>query len=190
MEWERIPESRGYYLEVRDRYSGNIVYNMDLDDPDWTSYEVAALVGNLSWFVVSKNGVIGCPETSSEMWNYAAFYKPPPEIPTKFKASDGAYSDRIRISWEQPPSDSILENWELRKSTTPNFADSDWVDAYLYEQPEYIDTDVIPNQTYYYWIRACSHSDGCSEYTGPETGTAGSTNVELRNSLFIPLINR
>lgn len=190
LEWNKVPGAGGYILHVRDLDTGNLVERVIQEGEESTSWEIDGIVGNLTWSVIAMNPVEGCEGSPySERRNYTAAFYPPPPIPTNLEASDGAFPNQIQLTWDQPEPGDDVEAWEVWRATSldPNQAVQL---EYVYSEREYIDTDVTTGALYYYWVTSCSHADGCSQFSTPDTGYAGNIAVEIENPLYIPLINR
>ncbi|MDO9085086.1 MAG: hypothetical protein Q7U53_02660 [Anaerolineaceae bacterium] len=103
-----------------------------------------------------------------------------PNPPTLIDASDGTFFDKVRISWNEvetatyykvfrTTSDSMIEFETLTENNVSN---------------QYDDITAIPEEEYYYWIKACNLI-GCSDYSNPDTGYR----VEGFN-IFLPLLSK
>jgi len=89
----------------------------------------------------------------------------PPAIPPGVSASDGAYTDRIEVSWDSVTctdeyivnrSDSdLVYGEEIAETTDTSYTDDD--------------PGLIPDSIYYYWVRA-NNSFGPSDFSDPDTG--------------------
>jgi len=99
-----------------------------------------------------------------------------PEItpPTGVNASDGAYTDKIHISWNAVPG---AYGYGVYRSTTNNSATASWIFSTSQpDSPDNDDTDVVPGQVYYYWVNARKNVDGnivMSDFSNPDWGYAG-----------------
>ncbi|MCL5097593.1 MAG: InlB B-repeat-containing protein, partial [Candidatus Omnitrophica bacterium] len=86
--------------------------------------------------------------------------------PTGVSASDGLYDNMIQIEWNADASLWQFEVWRNTSSdrTGAQLTSTDWWNWYL-------DYEVIPGQTYYYWIRG---TDGInySDFSTPDSGYA------------------
>jgi hypothetical protein len=89
----------------------------------------------------------------------------PPAIPTGVSASDGAYTDRIEVSWD---SVTCTDEYIVNRSDS----DSDYGEEIAETtDTSYTDDDpgLIPDRRYYYWVRA-NNSFGPSDFSDPDTG--------------------
>ncbi len=109
----------------------------------------------------------------------------PPSPPTGISASDGAYTDRIRVSWGgsgnfeykiylplilngglgSTPEAPFFEVY--RNSTNSTIGAIKLADHHA--ASPYDDTSASPGATYYYWVKACN-SGGCSSYSASDSG--------------------
>ncbi|MBN1641365.1 MAG: fibronectin type III domain-containing protein, partial [Anaerolineae bacterium] len=87
----------------------------------------------------------------------------PPDPPTGVAASDGAYTDRVAVTWE---SVSGATEYEVYRATSAAGAKVFQASASM---TTYDDTTATPGAVYTYWVTACNAS-GCSDYSAPDTG--------------------
>ena len=86
-----------------------------------------------------------------------------PPVPTGVSASDGTFSDRVRITWNA--SAGATGYWVYRNTAaSPPATEIAWVGS-----PGYDDSTVVPGQTYWYWVRA-ANAYGWSTYSSFDTG--------------------
>lgn len=88
-----------------------------------------------------------------------------PSVPTGLAASDGTYSDRVRVTWNQAPGAST---YTLYRSQSSGSIGS----AILSNSPStsYDDTSAVAGyRSYYYRVKACSNL-GCSDISGYDSG--------------------
>jgi Zn-dependent metalloprotease/N-acetylneuraminic acid mutarotase/fibronectin type 3 domain-containing protein len=87
----------------------------------------------------------------------------PPSMPTHVAASEGVYTDKVRVSWDTLPGATYYEVYRAENSSSTKS---------LVESPAaspYADTGTPPGVTYYYWVKACN-GFGCSDYSADDTG--------------------
>lgn len=190
LEWNSVPGAGGYILHVWDRDTGNLLERVVQEGEQSTSWEIDGIVGNLTWSVTAMSPVEGCESSApSAKRNYTAAFYPPPPSPTNLEASDGAFADQIRLTWDQPAPSDDVEAWEIWRASSADPNQAVRIGS-AYPDREYTDTDVTPGALYYYWVKSCSHADGCSQFSTSDSGYAGNINAEIENPLYIPIINR
>jgi hypothetical protein len=86
-----------------------------------------------------------------------------PPVPTGVSASDGTFSDRVRITWTA--SVGATGYWIYRNTAaSPPATEIAWVNS-----PGYDDSTAVPGQAYWYWVRA-GNVYGWSTYSAYDTG--------------------
>jgi fibronectin type 3 domain-containing protein len=85
-----------------------------------------------------------------------------PGIPTGVEASDGTYTDTVRVTWN-----AVIDatHYVLFRA---DLVDSQKVMLGVPTETSFDDTDVIAGCTYYYCVKACAC--GCSEYSSYDAG--------------------
>jgi hypothetical protein len=151
-------------------YNDSTIYLRDTWDSD---------PENVYWMTWSGS-YQGMPLRSVSVVRLAPPASTPPAPPQVVSASDGTYRDKVRVTWD-PASDAayykVFRNTEnkisgaIELTTCPAWSPFD-------------DFSAVPDQIYYYWVRACN-SAGCSEPSFHSTGWR-----ESSFSLFLPLINK
>jgi fibronectin type 3 domain-containing protein len=87
----------------------------------------------------------------------------PPAAPTNVQASDGTYTDKVRVNWS---ASSGATSYKVYRATSASGMKS------LRGSPTgttFDDTTATPGVTYYYWIKACKGVN-CSDYSAYNTG--------------------
>ena len=92
---------------------------------------------------------------------------PVPSAPAGVVASDGTYSDHIRVTWNAASYATVYEVW---RNSTNNSATAAVIHNYV-TATSYDDAYIVPGQTYYYWIKA-KNSKGTSEFSASDFGFA------------------
>ncbi len=122
-------------------------------------------VGNYTYYFYFNDGK-GCTiqlPASGTSSGPAVDVKPPPNTPTSIDASDGAYQDKVVITWV---ASSGATNYEVIRGTS-----GDGGGAVIGETSEttYDDTTATAETTYYYWVIAKNDS-GSSSLSDYDTG--------------------
>ena len=109
----------------------------------------------------------------------------PPSAPTGVSASDGAFTDKVRVTWGGSGSfdyqiflPMILAGgsgptpeapyFEIYRNTSNSTAGATKLADHHPASP-YDDTSAVPGTTYYYWVKACN-SAGCSGFSASDSG--------------------
>ena len=149
----RAPSETGQYEKIGDTTS--------------TAYDDSGVSPNVVyWYKVRACNAAGCSDLSAPDSGYAqsAIAGAPP-APVNLSATDGTFTDRIRVTWDAVPGATQYEIYRdvsaggifpLRSTTTA---------------PSFDDTDVIPGRTYWYRVRACNAA-GCSVLSAADSGYA------------------
>ncbi len=86
-----------------------------------------------------------------------------PVIPGTPTASDGTFSDRVRVTWSAVTGATHYQVYRATSATdTPSLLASPTATSYD-------DLGAVTGTTYYYWLKACN-SAGCSGFSGYDTG--------------------
>ena len=97
-----------------------------------------------------------------------------PTAPSNIVASNGTYSNSIRVSWNEV---SNATRYEIYRCNSPKVTSCG---NHLVRNNPFDDTDVISNETFYYRVKACNNN-GCSEYSNYDSGYIGEV-VSSNNS--------
>ena len=89
----------------------------------------------------------------------------PPAAPTGVSASDGTYTDKVRVSWT---ASSGATYYKVFRNTSNSHSGETELTSSHGASP-YDDTSATPSTTYYYWVQACN-TGGCSGYSSYDTG--------------------
>lgn len=87
--------------------------------------------------------------------------------PTGLGATDGAFTDRVVLTWTTVPAAS---GYQVYRGTTNVFGSASAIDSPT--APPYEDTSVVPGTSYFYWIVAIGGGEE-SAASGPDSGYAG-----------------
>lgn len=105
------------------------------------------------------------PEDCSELSTYDTGWRQKniPSVPASVQASDGAFADRVQVSWQESPP---ATHYEVYRALDANGEKSL---IRTVTSPPFNDRDVSIETIYYYWITACG-VDGCSDFSSYDTG--------------------
>lgn len=142
--------------------------------------DMSAVAGTTYYYWVKAFNALGGSPFSSPDTGYRATGTQPtptptpvpsgPPVPTGVSASDGTFTDRVRITWNA--SAGATGYWIYRNTTaSPPATEIAWVGS-----PGYDDGTATPGQTYWYWVRAGNVS-GWSSYSASNTGFRAITPV-------------
>jgi PKD repeat protein len=91
----------------------------------------------------------------------------PPIAPTGVSASDGAYPNKVRVTWNASVTATTYQVWRNTINVTSTATYLSALPGMLYD-----DTTASPSVIYYYWVRA-GNSAGWGGFSAPDTGYAG-----------------
>lgn len=162
--WNAVEGAASY--RVYRATSENGVY-AKIGETTATLYDDASVTPNVVyWYKVKACNAAGCSDYSAPDSGYAqSAVAGAPPAPTGVSATDGTYTDRVRVTWNEVPG---ATRYEIYRDTSaggifPLRGTSD--------TPSFDDTDVIPGRTYWYRVRACNPS-GCSVLSAADSGYA------------------
>ena len=143
--------------------------------------DTSGLAGTTYYYWVKACNIYGCSDYSSYNTGYRA--GSPPGIPTNVIATNGTYTDRVRITWNAVSGATSYEVYRADSAggTKTNLSSP--------TATTYDDFWATTGTTYYYWVKACN-TYGCSDYSSYNTGyRAGSppgipTGVAATNSTY------
>ncbi len=138
-------------------------------NPAWYDYSIAA--GTVYYYKVKACNTSGCSDFSSTDSGFAQLLQP--AKPTAIKASDGKWSNRIRVSSFNVNS---ATSYKIYRSTVSGSHGSivETTASTFWD-----DTSVTPGTTYYYRVQACSEA-GCSSMSSYDTGYAKSRDAIIQ----------
>ncbi len=134
------------------------------------------------WYKVRACSAFGCSAFSPADAGFR-LGPVPPGAPQNVQASDGTFSDRIRITWSAALGASHYEVW---RSDLPG---AEYLRIAQVSSTSYDDWDVVPGRTYYYRVKACNEH-GCSDFSQTDSGVAAAAppgvpqNVQASDGTF------
>ncbi|MCP3910590.1 MAG: hypothetical protein GY713_06525 [Actinomycetia bacterium] len=114
------------------------------------------------YWVKSKNATVTSGFSDSDS-GYRG--EPPPPPPTGVSASDGTFTDRVRVTWNSATGATSYEVW---RHTTNNSSGATRI-APSVTGTLYDDFGVSTGVTYYYWVKS-KNSGGTSGFSGSNSG--------------------
>ena len=105
----------------------------------------------------------------------------PPLSPTGLSATDGAYTNKVRLTWN---TSTGANRYEIYRNTSNSHTGETLLTG-SQTSTSYDDYGVTQDVPYYYWVKACN-SAGCSDYSSVESGY--STSEVTVNMVFLPII--
>ena len=159
LSWTAVTGASGY--EVWRNTDTNSSTASQIGTSTAASYNDTTAVPELMYYywVKATNG-IATSGFSSYDWGWRAL-----AAPTNVQASDGTFSDKVRITWNIV---AYAATYQVRRNTTNDFSTASTL-AGSAIGTTYDDTTAVPLQTYYYWVRA-ENGFGYSQFSGPDTG--------------------
>jgi hypothetical protein len=157
--WDSV--SGADYYEVYQAASADGAW-AQLGSSSSTHYDdTAAVVGTVYYYSVKACNGAGCSDLSEADSGHRQGTAPPPAA--NVQASDGAYSDKVRVTWDGV---SGADYYEVYRATS---ADGAWVQLNSPSSSRYDDTTAVVGTVYYYSVKACNQA-GCSDFSAYDTG--------------------
>lgn len=116
------------------------------------------------WIEAEDAGGSSVFSSSDAGWRHLA-------APAGVTASDGSRSGRVTVLWSPVPYAASYEVW---RGSSIDLAQATNIASAVYGT-SYDDTSVIPQSTYYYWVKAINDW-GYSDFSSHDTGYAGPVN--------------
>jgi len=141
--------------------------------------DIAALssLANLLWLDLNDNPLtqeaycVNLPNIEHNNPGVDLAYDPNPSPPTGVAASDGAYDDRVEITWDPicngPSYETYYCVYRSESLEAIRSAVGPWQTETVFE-----DTTAEPGTTYYYWVRSAVDVTGAAStmYSEPDQG--------------------
>ncbi len=132
-----------------------------------TTYDdTTAVAGTTYYYWVKATNSSGDSGYSSSNSGYRA--NAAPSAPTGVSASDGTYTDRVRVTWNTATGAS---GYKIYRNTSNSSSGRTQIGTS--SNPAYDDMTAVVGTTYYYWVKATSTS-GDSGYSSSDSGYVGS----------------
>jgi len=156
--WDAAAGATSYEVYRSTTQSGTKTY---LGGTSATSYDdLSPVPAYPAWYWVLARSPWGDSLFSSSDAGYPGL-----DAPTNVQASDGAYTDKVRITWLGAFGSTSEVLW---RSQSPVFATAQQIGT-VTGGLEFDDTGAVPEILYYYWVEARSDA-GASAVAGPDAG--------------------
>ena len=111
------------------------------------------------YFVQAASSIDGANESNLSTYNSGyRITAPVVTIPSSVNASDGTYSDKVRITWSGTSGNFFRVIRNTSNSTSAGTVISNWQNTQLF----YDDLTALAGTTYYYFVQAASSSTGAN----------------------------
>jgi PKD repeat protein len=186
--WGSNPLAQGYYIYRNSSMnSSSATLVCQTNTTSFTDMSVAS--DSSYWYWVKAWRYVGSnlevSVFSSAAYGYTVTPYVPP-TPQMVSASDGLYTNRIRLTWQYQTNDMGAQ---VFRSTNPSNPSPTLIGTVAWSWPgEYWDTSVVAGVTYYYWVKAydfdyVSSSMIYSAYSSSDSGYALAPTTNLAPSL-------
>ena len=89
-----------------------------------------------------------------------------PQPPTNVAATDGTYTDKVRVTWTAPVNANAYEVW---RNTSNNSGSATKISSSDVAGTSYDDTTATAGTTYWYWVKA-KNANGTSGFSAVDSG--------------------
>jgi fibronectin type 3 domain-containing protein len=139
-----------------------------------TSYDDNSVTAGITYYYWVKAATSSSGDNASDYSEYNSGFSTimiPINLdpPTNVKASDGTYTDKVRITWNTVTGASYYKVYRSSFPFTAKIGISFWQTGASYD-----DKSVDKGITYYYWVKAATSSSGdnASDYSASNSGYA------------------
>jgi len=161
--WTGLTGATGY--EVWRNTTTNTATASLIGSPSSSPYaDLGAIAGTRYYYWLKSKNSAGTSGFSSADGGYAKLNVP--AAPTGVVASDGTYTDRVRVAWTAPVGATSYEVWRNTSNNTTTAASKGSPSNSPYD-----DLTAIPGTTYYYWVKS-KNSAGTSSFSSVDSGYA------------------
>ncbi|MEN3009751.1 MAG: hypothetical protein ABDI20_01995 [Candidatus Bipolaricaulaceae bacterium] len=160
--WSPVPQAGGYEVWRGPSAQGEFTL---LAKTAYTSYDDPSVVpGTAYWYKVRACNRAGCGAFTPVKRGSAQVPGVPP-TPTGLSASQGTFTDRVRLTWQAAQGATSYEVYRAPAEAGP------YALLATVTTPTHDDTQVEAGKVYWYKVRACSAA-GCSALSAAVSGYA------------------
>jgi fibronectin type 3 domain-containing protein len=162
--WNAVAGATSY--EVWRGLAYNFSSATSIGIPTAPSYDdTSAVAGTKYYYSVKAKSAAGTSQVSSSNTGYRALAAP--AAPTGVAASDGMYTDKVRVTWSAVAGATSYEVWRgpLHQPLAAMRIGSPTA-------PSYDDPSAAPRMPYFYWVKA-TNAVGTSQVSSSDTGYCG-----------------
>ncbi|MBN1190350.1 MAG: hypothetical protein JXA46_11400 [Dehalococcoidales bacterium] len=154
--WTASSGATGYKV-FRNTTNNNVTATEVGTDTNSPYYDYTAIVGTTYYYWMKAYNTSG----DSDFSDHDTGWRATVSAPSGVSASDGTYSDKIRISWT---ASSGATSYKVYRHTSNSSGSASLIGSPT--STSYEDTTAVAGTTYYYWIKAsCPKGDSCfSDY--------------------------
>jgi hypothetical protein len=168
--WSAVSNATNYEIWRHTANDSSAAAKLDGDPTTPPGYDTNVVPDTVYYYWVKARNSAGASDFSASDSGYASSVLSPPAAPAWVAASDGAYSNKVRVSWGSVSNASSYELWRNTANDSAGAApvasglDSDTAD----------DADVVPDTVYYYWVKA-QNGAGASSFSPGDSGFASAS---------------
>ncbi len=164
--WNSVSSPCNYYRVYRATSSGGTKTALGSGCQTSTAYNDSTATPGTTYYYWVKSAKDSSCSAPSDFSSYdTGWRKLSP--PTGVSASDGTYTDKVRVAWNSVTGASYYRVYRATSSGGTKTALGSWQSSTTYD-----DHPPVAGQTYYYWVTAAVDSSGSrqSDYSPYDTG--------------------
>lgn len=158
--WQAVAGAIRYEIHRAATQDGTYTAVGEAAGTTWS--DTGVTVNTTYWYRVKACNRAGCSELSAPDSGYAAG-EGVAQVPTGVSATDGTYTDRVRVTWTASLGATSYQVWrDVAQGGPYNLRGT--VTGTTYD-----DLDAAPGVVYWYRVKACNAA-GCSAFSAPDSG--------------------
>lgn len=171
--WDLISDSTVYQVFRAESETGNKV---QIGTPVSNSYsDINVISGITYWYWIKACNSSGCSDFSNSDSGY--IFVQLPDIPTGVQATDGAFADKVQVTWQTSLSATTYNVYRAISQTgTRGLVGTS-------STLTFDDLNVSPGTIYWYWVKACN-GQNCSDFSQPDSGFASQASLSAPENVL------